>query len=120
MQTRELTCINCPLGCGLTVTLNEKNEPIKVEGNSCKLGEIYGKKEVTDPRRVVTSTMKLEGGSYPTVSVKTLGDIPKNKIFDVMREINSHSTKAPVHIGDVLIENVAGTNVNIVATSERI
>ncbi|MDO4593796.1 MAG: DUF1667 domain-containing protein [Tissierellia bacterium] len=116
---RELTCINCPLGCDLTVKLDENNEVVDVSGNNCKMGEIYAKKEVKDPRRMVCSTVRLIGGKYNTVPVKTKSDIPKGKIFEVMKEINNAEAKAPVHIGDILIEDLAGTGVSLVSTAER-
>lgn len=113
METRELICIGCPLGCPLTVTMGED---ITVKGNTCPRGEEYAKKEVTNPTRIVTSSVVVEGGSIARVSVKTAHDIPKGKIFDCMKEIRGALVKAPVHIGDVIIGNVAGTGVEIVAT----
>lgn len=113
MEVRELTCIGCPMGCPLTVTIADE---ITVKGNTCPRGEIYAKKEVTNPTRIVTSTVHVVGGEIEMVSVKTANDIPKGKIFDIMTEINSTTMKAPVAIGDVVIENVAGTGVNVIAT----
>ncbi len=115
MEARELTCINCPLGCQLTVTIADDHE-ITVTGNTCPRGEAYGKKEVTNPTRVVTSTVDVEGGTIARVAVKTESDIPKGKIFDIMKEIRAVKVTAPVKIGDVIIENCAGTGVNIVAS----
>ena len=115
MEERELICIGCPMGCMMTITL-ESGAVIKVLGNTCQKGEAYARKEVTNPTRVVTSTMKVTGGKAPVVSVKTREDIPKNKIFDCMREINKATAKSPVRIGDILIENVAGTKVAVIAT----
>lgn len=115
METRELICINCPLGCSLTVTM-ENNEVKKVEGNTCKKGESYGKKEVTNPTRIVTSSVRVCGGSLPVVSVKTAFDIPKGKIADCARALKSVTVTAPVHIGDVVLKDVSGTGVDIVAT----
>lgn len=80
MEVRELTCIGCPLGCQLTVTMG--NDEIKVEGNTCPRGEAYAKKEVTNPTRIVTSTVRVEGGTIERAAVKTASDIPKGKIFD--------------------------------------
>lgn len=84
MEVRELTCIGCPLGCQLTVTMG--NGEIKVEGNTCPRGEAYAKKEVTNPTRIVTSTVRVEGGTIERAAVKTASDIPKGKIFDCMKE----------------------------------
>ena len=100
-ETRELICINCPLGCGLTVTLKDA-EVVKVEGNTCPKGEAYGKKEVTNPTRIVTSTVRVSGGVLPVVSVKTA--------------LKNVKIQAPVSIGDVVVEDVCGTGVSVIAT----
>ena len=116
METRELTCIGCPMGCPLTVEI-ENNEVKSVAGNTCKRGEDYAKKEVTNPTRIVTSSVRVKGGDRVSVSCKTKSDIPKSKIFDVARALKDVEAVAPVRIGDVLVEDVAGTGVQIVATS---
>ena len=105
------------MGCQITVTL-EEGEVISVTGNTCAIGDKYARNEVTHPERTVTSTAIVEGGDKPRVSVKTAANIPKDKIFDAMKEIDSARVKAPIHIGDVIIKNVAGTGVNVVATRE--
>ena len=116
MTTHELTCIGCPMGCPITVQM-EDGEVVSLTGYTCKRGEIYARKEVTNPTRIVTSTILVRGGKKERVSVKTASDIPKERIFDVMKEINRASAEAPVKIGDVLIEDAAGTGVPVVATS---
>lgn len=118
MEKRNLTCIRCPLGCQVTVTL-ENNEIIEVTGNTCPRGDEYARKEVTNPTRVVTSIVRCEGGVLPVLSVKSKNDVPKGKIFDVLKEIKPVIVKAPIEIGDVIIADVAGTGVDIVA-SKRI
>ena len=116
METRELICINCPLGCQLTVTL-DAGEVVSVTGNSCKRGEAYGRKEVTNPTRIVCSSVPVAGSPQGgMVSVKTAQDIPKGKIFAVMEEISGAFVTPPVEIGDVVIANVAGTGVDVIAT----
>ena len=87
-----------------------------VEGNTCKRGAIYGKKEVTNPTRIVTTTVRVLGGTENVVSVKTKEDIPKAKIFDCIHELKEVTVAAPVQIGDIILHNVAGTGVDIVAT----
>ena len=89
---------------------------ICVSGNTCRRGEIYARKEVTNPTRIVTSTVKVVNGTSGTVSVKTKEDIPKEKIFACVQALRGIEVQAPVHIGDVILENVAGTGVDIVAT----
>ena len=115
MEQRELTCIGCPLGCTLTVTL-ENGAVQSVQGNTCPRGDAYARKEVTAPTRIVTSTVKMTGGTLPAVSVKTAGDIPKGKIFDCVRALKDVTVSAPVVIGQVIVPDVAGTGVAIVAT----
>lgn len=115
MEQRELICINCPLGCSLTVSL-ENGEVTSVTGNTCPRGEAYGRKECTNPTRIVTSTVRIQGGSLPVVSVKTASDIPKGKMADCVRALKDVVLNAPVHIGDIVLENVADTGVNVIAT----
>ena len=111
---RELTCIRCPMGCQLKVSIDEEN--VNVTGNTCTRGKEYGIKEVSNPTRTVTSSVRVEGGILPVVSVKTKNDISKESIFTVMDEIHKIKLTAPVYIGDIIIANVANTGVDIVAT----
>ena len=117
MEKRELTCIGCPLGCSITVTMNG-TEIVDVTGNTCKKGDIYARKEVTNPTRIVTSTVQVSGGISPTVSCKTKEDIPKGKIFAVTEALKGVSVNAPIAIGDVVFADVAGTGVDMVATKD--
>lgn len=114
MNTRELTCIGCPLGCALTVTM-DGDTVSSVTGNTCPRGDAYARKEVTNPTRIVTSTVRVNGGVCPMVNVKTASDIPKDKIFVCTEALKDVVVTAPVKIGDVLLSNVAGTGVDIVA-----
>ena len=116
MIKKELTCISCPIGCLLTVEM-EGNEILKITGNSCKRGEEYGKKECTNPTRIVTSTVVVVQGVSPVVSVKTEFDIPKQLVFDTIKELKKVSLKAPVKIGQIVIENILNTGINIIATT---
>ena len=115
MEVKNLTCINCPMGCPLTIEM-EGEQVIRVSGNTCKRGEIYARKEVTNPTRIVTTTVKVLNGTLDTVSVKTKEDIPKEKIFDCVKALKNVQVEAPVHIGDVIADNIAETAVDIVAT----
>lgn len=114
MEVRELICINCPMGCPLTVTMD--GDSLTVTGNTCPRGEDYAKKEVLSPTRIVTSSVRVNGGTIARVSVKTKTDIPKGKIFDVMKEIRTARVDAPVAMGDVVIADCAGTGVEVIAT----
>ena len=117
MEQKELICIGCPLGCNLTVQM-EGGNVVSVSGNTCKRGDDYARKEMTDPRRIVTSTVRVNGGRLPVVSVKTASDIPKNKIAECLLQLKGVEVSAPVKIGDVVLKNAAGTGVPFVATKE--
>jgi CxxC motif-containing protein len=86
-----------------------------VTGNTCPKGDAYARKEVTNPTRIVTSTVRVSGGVSPMVNVKTAADIPKDKIFDCIAAIRDVTVPAPVRIGDVVAANVAGTGVDMIA-----
>ena len=108
-----LTCIICPNGCQLTV-----DEDLNVTGNKCLRGVEYGKQEVTDPRRTVTSTVRIDSKEMFVLPVKTNGTVRKDAIFEVMKVVNQTHVKAPIHIGDVLVKNIANTGVDLVATRD--
>lgn len=115
MEHKELICINCPMGCMLSVDIDDSGE-MHVSGNTCPRGEIYAKKELTNPTRIVTSVVKVNDGELPVVSVKTKEDIPKEKINCVIKELADVEVKAPILIGDVILANVAQTGVDVIAT----
>lgn len=112
-----MVCINCPLGCMLTVT-KENDGTVTVTGNTCPRGEAYGRTELTDPRRIVTSTVPIREEENRVVSVKTRDPIPKGKIQECINALKEIKAVLPVHIGDVLLENVADTGVAIIATRD--
>jgi CxxC motif-containing protein len=116
MERIELTCIGCPMGCLVTVE-RDGDTIVNVSGHTCPRGDIYARKEVTAPTRIVTSTVKVTGGARERVACKTASDIPKDKIMDVMAAINAASVPAPVQIGDILIPDAASTGVPIIATA---
>lgn len=113
---REMICIVCPVGCKLHVV--EENNNIKVIGNRCPRGGVYGKNEVTNPTRVLPTTVKVINGILPRLPVKTEAEIPKSMLFQAMDEINHISVYAPIKMGDIIIENILDTGVNVVATRD--
>ena len=117
MEKKELVCIGCPMGCVMQVEM-EGEEVISVTGNTCTKGERYSRKEVTDPTRIVTTTVKVKNGVDAGVPVKTREDIPKGKIFGCIRALKGVEIEAPVRIGDVILENAAGTGVDVIATKD--
>lgn len=112
---KELTCIVCPMGCTITVDLDENGKVLNITGNTCPRGARYAEAEFTNPQRTITTTLRCEDGSM--VSVKTDTTIPKDKMFEAMKMINGTVVKLPVAVGDVLIKDVFGSNV--VATQNR-
>lgn len=115
MDRMETICIMCPMGCPLTVENNDGKTV--VSGNTCLRGKVYGENEFTSPKRVVTSLVRVKEGGV--VSVKTNGLIPKSMIGDILRAIKDTTVKMPIHIGDIIIKDVLGTGVDVVATSIR-
>lgn len=117
MKTRDIVCIECPNGCELHAEYEEgKPDSIKVEGAMCPHGIEYAKREIFHPSRVITTSIFVEDGEIPLVSVKTDKPIPKEKMFEVIEEIKKTKVQAPVKIHDVLIKDVASTGANVVAT----
>lgn len=113
-ETREFTCVQCPMGCPLTVTLVD-GKVTGVTGNTCPRGKAYGEHEAVAPERTVTSLVGAEGSTRP-VSVKTSAPVPKGRIGDVLTAIEHTVAPAKVAIGDVVITDVAGTGVDVVVT----
>lgn len=111
---KQMICINCPRGCQLEVDLETK----EVTGNFCPRGKEYALNEITCPKRTLTSTMQVINGDVKMVSIRTDKPIDKNLLFQAMDEINKKVVSAPINIGDILINNICSTNVNIIATKE--
>lgn len=115
MKERLLTCIVCPRGCLLTVRLGDDGSPLSVTGNACKRGVGYAENECTHPVRTVTTTVRCADGRL--IAVKTSVPVPKELMSEVMREVNSSLAPEGVKIGDTVMERVAGTEADIIATS---
>jgi CxxC motif-containing protein len=109
---KEMICIVCPVGCRLSID----TDTLEVTGNRCPRGDKYAKTEITNPTRIVTSTVKVNSTLQRRVSVKTSDPIPKGKIFDLIDKLDSVDLKVPVNIGDVVIENVFDTGVDVIVT----
>lgn len=107
----DLVCIVCPRGCRINV------QDGVVSGNACKRGEAFALSENTCPMRSVCSTVATSFKDYPVLPVRTDGEIPKAKIADLMKEINAIVVDKKVKRGDVVAQNVVGTDVNLIATA---
>ena len=112
---RELVCIGCPKGC--TMKIEEKDGEISVTGNSCKRGASFAVSEITEPKRTVYTTVRTVFKDAPVIPVRVSAEIPKDRIFDVMREINAVTLSSPVGRNDVIIKNVLGLGADVIATS---
>ena len=114
---RKVICIQCPVGCDLDVTT--RGDDFDVTGASvdaCKPGRKYAIAEVTAPRRVITTTVRIRHGQFPLLSVRTDEPIPREKILDCLRDLRDLRLTAPVRRGEVVLQAVAGTDSNIIAT----
>lgn len=116
-ETTEYLCIGCPLGCRLEVDA-EDHEVVEVRGFACKRGKEFALQEHADPRRFVTTTVRVEGGVWPRLPVKTAGSVPKAKVADLCRELHRVRLQAPVRLGDVVLADAVGTGVDVVATRD--
>ncbi len=112
---RTFTCIVCPNGCEIDAEYEGANV-LSVTGNLCPKGKAYVTQELVDPRRTIASSIRVEGGTLPLTSVRLTSAIPKDRIFDVMKEINAQSVAAPTHIGDVVIRDVLGLGSDVIIT----
>ena len=111
---KSFICIGCPVGCQLNVEI--VNDEIKVSGNDCNVGKNYAIKEIKNPTRIFTSSIRTVDGRL--ISVKSKGEIPKNKIMECAKELKKITVEIPVKIGDILKKSIADTNIDIVATRE--
>jgi CxxC motif-containing protein len=112
---KEITCIVCPIGCKILVRTDGKHFEL-LNGNKCNKGIDYAKNEALDPRRMLTSSVLVMNGEWPLVSVKSSLPIPKNKIYHVLNEIKKAKVNAPVKSAQLIIKNIAKTNIDIIAT----
>lgn len=116
-ETRDLICIGCPMGCPMTVTL-ENGLVTSVSGNTCKRGDAYARREVTAPTRVLTTTVRVSGGAAPVVPVRTRGEVPKARLMDCVRALRDLTVPAPVAAGQVLLPDLCGTGAALVAAAD--
>lgn len=113
---REFTCIICPNGCEITVDLDENGVIQSIEGHTCKKGEDYVQQELTHPVRTIATSVLVKGGELPLASVRLDAPIPKEMIFDAMAEIRKVTLEAPVEAGMKVIDNLLGTEANVIVT----
>ena len=116
--SKDIRCIVCPTGC--LVHVENVNGELIIEGHSCKRGEEYGREEFIAPKRILTTTIRVENGFLPLIPVRSDIPIPKEKLQETLRKIAITRVKAPIKMGDVLIKKVIGLDVNIIASRDLI
>lgn len=116
-ETVEITCISCPMGCDVTLEVDD-GDILSINGASCPAGEEYVKEEYRNPTRILPTTARVSGGVLPLVPVKSAEPLPKGELEAAMEEIAAVELEAPVELGDVVVANVCGTGVDIVATRD--
>lgn len=116
MTKQEMICIICPVSCRLEVELDDKNQVLSVRGNECSRGDVYARKELTAPTRMVTSTVKIKNALYSRLPVITSSDIPKQMMFDFMKLISEVEVSAPIQVNDVIVENALNLGIDIIAS----
>ncbi len=116
--SKDIRCIICPTGC--LVHVENINGELIIEGHSCKRGEEYAREEFVAPKRILTTTMQVESGFLPLVPVRSEKPIPKERLEDTLKEIAKVKIKAPIKMGDIVIENVLGLDINIIASRDLI
>ena len=112
---QHITCINCPVGCRMTVTLSDSGDFVSVAGNTCPRGASYARQECIRPERMITAVIPVSGSQTP-LSVKTSSPVPKSMIRPVMNELGRLKITSPVRMGQVILQNVLDTGSDIIAT----
>jgi len=122
MRNMEIVCLQCPKACVLRIELDEKGEIVSLQGEGCKRGREFAEGEVKEPVRILTTTVSVSSADkeHPLLPVKSASPIPKRVIKEAMVKLADVKVSAPVQIGSVVIENILGTGVDIVATAERL
>ncbi len=116
--SKEIRCIVCPTGC--LVHVENVNGELVIEGHSCKRGEEYAKEEFIAPKRILTTTIRVENGFLPLIPVRSDLPIPKEKLRETLKEIAKIKVKAPIKMGDIVIKKVLGLDANIIASRDLI
>ena len=114
---KSLICVTCPMGCSLDVAL-EDGQVVAVEGQGCKRGLAYAKDEIANPRRVVTTTVRVQAGRHPLLPVYTDGPFPRGQILELLAELRQVAVSAPVQAGQVILADALGTGIQVLASRD--
>ncbi len=118
IEKKSMTCIICPMGCNMEIELEDGKKVLSVKDNGCKRGALYAQKEFQNPTRTLTTTIAVENGDLAVLPVKTDGEVPKNMLLQCMEVVRRAKCRPPVKRGDVLIYDILGTGVNVVACAD--
>ncbi len=116
-KSAEITCIICPNGCHITV-IEPPDGKCTTEGAGCKRGIEYAEQEYREPKRMLITTMRIEGGILPVLPVRSTKEVPKGRIFDAVKHVSAIAVKAPVKMGTVLVPNLLGLGVDVIASRD--
>jgi len=116
-EEKKFICIRCPRGCEITTTVDGYTID-QISGNICKMGIDYVKNEIEDPRRILTTTVKVKNGVHPLVPVWTPTAIPKNKIFDLVKKLRDIELQAPVNQDEIVLKNISNLNIDVVTSGK--
>ena len=115
-DSKDIRCIVCPTGCLVHVE-NISGELI-IEGHSCKRGEEYAREEFVAPKRILTTTIRVDNGFLPLIPVRSDKPLPKERLQEALKQIALTKIKAPIKMGDILLKEVLGLEVNIIASRD--
>lgn len=118
VETTQYLCIGCPLGCRLEVDEDTAGDIVEIRGFSCRKGKTFAEREHTDPRRMITTTVGVEGGLWARLPVHATDEMPKDQMWDVIEVLRSVSVSAPVQMGDVVVSGILGSEVDVVASRD--
>ncbi|MFN8036811.1 MAG: DUF1667 domain-containing protein [Acidimicrobiia bacterium] len=118
MTVTHYLCIGCPLGCRLEVEEGDDDEIVEVRGFACRKGDEFARREHTDPRRIVTTTVAVTGGRWARLPVRTRSEVPKGMVLELCSVLRDVAVRAPVRMGDVVLADALGTGVDVIATRD--
>ena len=119
---KQITCIICPIGCRITVdtSIDTSNSEYVFSGNQCKRGIEFSKAEITSPVRTLTTTVRTAFPQTPVVPIRTSGEVPKEKIPEIMKVLSKIEISEKTGIGEKLITNILDTKCDIIITSDML
>jgi CxxC motif-containing protein len=116
--TQKVICVTCPKGC--TLEVNKEGDTVVSVLNGCKRGQEYAKQELTDPRRMVASSVRIQGSIHPLLPVYTSAPFPKPRIPELLRQLRAVDVIAPIKMDQVILHDVLGTGIDVLASREMV